>query len=284
MKKAILATVVMASISFGAAADYRFRAPAQVDLSHVLANTDNIIADTDSDGIGDSTDNCSSVYNPSQSDTNSDGVGDVCAPAPEIESAVVSFLLANCDDYGSGSTATTYVGMFNDIGSAPDCSGGVNFTSLTYPLGPFVAAVNSYVLSEFNVVGSTGLNPENFSISGNLSNLWFDAQMSGIGSDTMDLSEFKIVSADTLIFSGNNLDDISFLSNLKSVGKDLFLMNNIITDITPLSNFSSGRVFVDSGEITTKASGTSPLCQSIINGTVQIGYLSTVDAYNEVCQ
>lgn len=36
--------------------------------------------DGDRDGVGDSCDNCPTIYNPSQADTDTDGVGDACAP------------------------------------------------------------------------------------------------------------------------------------------------------------------------------------------------------------
>lgn len=39
-------------------------------------------ADADNDGVPDSSDNCRTTYNPSQSDADSDGVGDACDSAP----------------------------------------------------------------------------------------------------------------------------------------------------------------------------------------------------------
>ena len=40
------------------------------------------LIDTDLDGIGDDTDNCPLVYNPTQDDTDTDGIGDVCDNCP----------------------------------------------------------------------------------------------------------------------------------------------------------------------------------------------------------
>ncbi len=39
--------------------------------------------DSDGDGVGDSTDNCPSIFNPGQTDTDGDGMGDVCDPIPD---------------------------------------------------------------------------------------------------------------------------------------------------------------------------------------------------------
>jgi len=50
---------------------------------HITAGAGTVIftKDTDGDGVGDSTDNCPTVYNPNQADSNGNGIGDVCDSA-----------------------------------------------------------------------------------------------------------------------------------------------------------------------------------------------------------
>ncbi|WP_373498459.1 leucine-rich repeat domain-containing protein [Desulfococcus sp.] len=54
------------------------------DYYDIFDNDPNEWTDTDDDGVGDNSDNCREVYNPSQADSDSDGVGDSCDPKPQI--------------------------------------------------------------------------------------------------------------------------------------------------------------------------------------------------------
>jgi hypothetical protein len=55
---------------------------AQFNLIQTTTTTTMLAADTDGDGIADSTDNCPNMYNPQQLDADSDGIGDVCDSTP----------------------------------------------------------------------------------------------------------------------------------------------------------------------------------------------------------
>ncbi len=88
-------------------------------------------ADTDADGIGDSVDNCTLVYNPDQLDVNGDSIGNICdadiTGPGDIEECIVNFLDVQAFKNAIFSTAAA---PNWDPEADVDGSGTVNFADI----------------------------------------------------------------------------------------------------------------------------------------------------------
>ena len=107
------------------------------------------------------------------------------------------------------------------------------------------------------------------------------------------LSSFKdVVNAHVLHFGNNNISSLLNLSNLQSATYLVIYGNPDITDLSPVSNASIGRLYIDESQInnlTSKLPQNSELCQGLLNNE---GYLYVMspsgngireDLENQVC-
>ncbi len=80
--------------------------------------------DTDGDGVPDSTDNCPTISNPSQSDIDSDGIGDACDSCTDVDKDTYCAEVNDCND----SAATVHPGALDAVcnGIDDDCDGLVD--------------------------------------------------------------------------------------------------------------------------------------------------------------
>ena len=136
-------------------------AAANVTTGNTLATAVTGGADTDGDGVPDSTDNCPTVANATQADTDSDGVGDACdncvnVPNPRVTPDATTFL-------GSNPWATLTGGQRDD-----DHDGYGNKCDAKFP-GVTTAVVGAADLAQFRAsngksrlndnCGTTGTRP-----------------------------------------------------------------------------------------------------------------------------
>lgn len=89
------------------------------------------VADSDQDGISDSTDNCPSLYNPAQEDQDTDGVGDACDPCDDRDTDKDG--IRNCEDL-----CPDRAEVFNGVEDADGCPDSAPSTEFTFSLQPFL--------------------------------------------------------------------------------------------------------------------------------------------------
>jgi len=109
-----LADTLKAGDTFAVALVYK-------DADEVACNYSNaavtVEADTDGDGVPDSTDNCKTTWNPDQKDTDGDGVGDLCDDCPSFADPKQDGAANNCASTAVNPPPATATG-----GSKGDCS------------------------------------------------------------------------------------------------------------------------------------------------------------------
>jgi hypothetical protein len=92
---------------------------AEVDLDQVRAESYELMADSDFDGIEDASDNCRQLFNPDQTDTDADGLGDACDQDDDNDG------VRDSDGGGSSACPTTDTCLPDSVCSlgGNDCSG-----------------------------------------------------------------------------------------------------------------------------------------------------------------
>ena len=115
---------------------------------------------------------------------------------------------------------------------------------------------------------------------------------------SVDLTNKNLVNADlpqveipvtngiyNLDISGNNLEDVSFMTNIATVNILNISGNNTLLDISQLSTISSGLIYVDDySQYTTKPDMDSDFCQAILNNTLEVRLVDeTVLKLGNIC-
>ncbi|MDC1239039.1 leucine-rich repeat domain-containing protein [Pseudomonadales bacterium] len=205
--------------------------------------------DSDTDGINDDVDNCSSVSNADQVDSDSDGYGDACDPYPsdpllwsmKIEDALAgitdenlkSCVVENTSGMQQVSEVTSFYCFNRGISALTGLSGLTNLTTLNFGDNR-ISDVSP--LSELT-------NLETLYLWGNqISDLAPLAALIGLNdlyasfNFITDLSPLAaLTSLQTLDLRYNGISNLSPLSGLTNL-KDLRLIHNRIVDLTALSN------------------------------------------------
>tara|TARA_Y100001960_G_scaffold318116_1_gene387413 strand:- start:2797 stop:15378 length:12582 start_codon:yes stop_codon:yes gene_type:complete len=106
------------------------------------------------------------------------------------------------------------------------------------------------------------------------------SSLSGVTFNDIDLSNNQITDTtgldfnevDNLLLNNNNLENVNGLSNLTRVNNELTLFSNLqLTDITGLSNLSSGTVKIDDPtQYTIKPDFSTPFCQAILSNELTV--------------